>query len=242
MLEHNTQKARSTPSNLAKNRARVYHLLSLLYIRPPDKALLKTLKSWIHAVIESLRVYESLPNHMSKGLNSMYIFLEDMDDRSLEFLSVEFTRLFRGLKPSKSPLPPYESLYRGEKLVFGETTIEVYKKYRYFNLIPVDRFKGDPPDHIAFELDFMRFLCSKEGEAWNKGDRNEVLKLLNAERNFVREHLIKWIRKLCEKIKLFDATGFYKALADLTEGWIDIDHEQITTCIEAMKYGIDNLS
>jgi len=218
---------------IAKARAKVYQLLSILYIRPPDAELLKLLSDWIFSIKSSQELYKLLPKKIVNGLSKIDDYLRNIgkghDKELIAPLSVEFTRLLRGLKPSYSPPPPYESVYReNSDRVFGESTFQVYKEYRHFGLNLADRFKGEPPDHISFELNFMSHLCRKEAEAWNKGEYSEGLSLLRVERDFLEQHLIQWVSLLSKKINSEDKLGFYSAIAELTDGWISFDYEQIT--------------
>ncbi len=140
----------------------------------------------------------------------------------LTALGIEFLQLFRGLNRFHSPPPPYESVYVDRGLLYGSSTDRVAQKYRRFQL------KGqnnEPPDHIALELDFMRFLCEKEAMAWQTEKRGQDL--LKEEDAFLNEHLARWVPAFCENTRRFDTTGFYNGLAEVTEGWIYCDRRVI---------------
>jgi TorA maturation chaperone TorD len=51
---------------------------------------------------------------------------------------------------------------------------------------------------------------------------------LKVEKNFLEQHLIQWVSLLSKKINSEDKSGFYSAIAELTEGWVSFDYEQIT--------------
>ncbi len=205
-------------SVLAESRARIYRTLSIAYARPADEQLLKMLRFW--GALETEIPSAALPAIMKKGLKRLTVWLEKhgFDSAQVTALDVEYTRLFRGLNRTNSPPPPYESVYGESGLVFGPSTDLVIREYRRFQL------KGqanEPPDHIALELDFVRFLCEQEAQAWGEDEGGRGF--LEDELRFLEEHLAGWVPTLCENIRKFDTTGFYSALSEVTEGWILCD-------------------
>jgi TorA maturation chaperone TorD len=207
--------------DLAKNRAKAYGILSLVYISPPSVDVLKTLQ-----VFCNLFTGYPLPQQMRKFLMALNGFLAD-NGNSARYLthSIEFTRLFGGVSGAGA-VPSYESVY-SEGLCWGESTAKVVEEYRHFGLRVKDENEGEPPDHISLELDFMRFLCEKEADAWRNDDRKAALLFLNSEKRFLREHLSRWAADFCEGIRIQDKLGFYRCWADVTESWVEFDHEQI---------------
>ncbi len=216
---------------LARSRARLYQLLSSVYIKPPGADFLKSLSGWVASLDRSGGPTQFLSRQMRYSLEELDGFFKKIDEgfwaESVEAISVEFTRLFRGVKRQYSPPPPYESLYREDSgRVFGDLTFAVHREYRRFGLDLVDELNSEPPDHISFELDFMRLLCHQEAEAWAKDNQDEALRLQLAEREFLSQHLMTWLTELCDQIRKHDRLGLFRALADLTEGWINFDYQQ----------------
>lgn len=227
--------ATPAPLGLARSRARVYRTLSLAYARPADGPLLEQLASWSQAPRQFPE--EDLPAMMRRGLRKIRAWSDShraqpSPDR-LTVLGAEFPRLFRGLNRAQSPLPPYESVYReAAGLVFGESTAEVRQEYRRFGLDVTEGLKGEPPDHISFELEFMRLLCSQEAAARERHDQQEAARLLEAERHFLKKHLTRWVPQFCENISKFDTSGFYTGLAQVTRGWLTCDLRVIKGLME----------
>jgi len=93
-----------------------------------------------------------------------------------------------------------------------------------------ERYSREPPDHISCELDFMRFMCNKELEAWRNVNKNQAFRLLDAEKHFLEEHLMTWVTRFCENVRAYERLGFYRGWADLTEGWLSFDHQLIEYC------------
>ena len=225
---------------LAKARAKLYQLLATVYIRPPDQDFLRLLAGWVASSIKAEGPAQLLSEQMRHSLGMLDSFFKKMEENSREELertiSVEFTKLFRGVKPLYSPLPPYESVYREEAgRVFGELTFGVHQEYRRFGFELSHGFSGEPPDHISFELEFMHLLCSREAEAWANEDEDEALRLLQVEKEFLKEHLMEWVPKLCGEVRKHDRVGLFHALADLTEGWVTFDYQQHLQEVEPLS-------
>jgi len=135
-------------------------------------------------------------------------------------LAADFTDLLRGLR-STSPAPPYESFHR-EGVLVGKSTDQVLGTYRSFGVGRGEAMEGEPADHIALELDFMRHLCALEASAEGPG---EVRRLLEAQEGFLSEHLARWVDDLRDGIAAGDRTGFYTRVASLTSEWVASDLE-----------------
>jgi TorA maturation chaperone TorD len=63
----------------------------------------------------------------------------------------------------------------------------------------VDEYR-EPEDHIAVELQFMAYLCRRTIEALNDGGRlDEVKKYLEAQRDFINNHLAFVGTRACQR-------------------------------------------
>jgi TorA maturation chaperone TorD len=139
-----------------------------------------------------------------------------------ETVAVEFTELLRGIRQT-SPPPPYESLYR-EGVIQGQTTQKVIEAYHAFGVHPTETLDGEPADHISLELDFMRHLVTLEDSA---ATEEELRKILQAEDEFLGEHLCQWVAGLHERIQVQDGTGFYSSVASFTDEWVVDDRRRL---------------
>jgi len=148
----------------------------------------------------------------------------------IETLAVEFTELLRGIRQT-SPPPPYESLYR-EGVIQGETTQRVMRAYHAFGVHPEGTLEGEPADHISLELDFMRHLVTLEDKV---GSPEELQRILQAEDEFLGEHLCRWVAGLRERIEAQDGTGFYSSVASFTNGWVVDDHRRVRERLDAAE-------
>ena len=217
--------------NLAEARAKLYQLLAAVYTKSPDEDFLKLLAVWVSSSVRNEEASQLLSEPMRQSLAMLDSFFEEKSEGSWkeleEGVSVEFTRLFRAVKRRYSPLPPYESLYRGESArVFDDVTVDVLREYHRYGLELTSSLSGEPPDHISFELEFMSFLCNREVEAWDKDNEDEALGFAQAQKGFLAEHLLAWLPGFSDKIREYDQLGLFRGLADLTESWVTFDYQE----------------
>jgi len=142
---------------------------------------------------------------------------------SLGELEREFMDLF--VVPNPRYVAPYESVYRDcwvlppgpgresteqviGRLLMGESTLQVRQAYLRAGVLPQE----DLPDHIANELRFMAYLWESEADADGEGPASADLR-----QRFCREHLLRWIGPLHERVAERDRIGFYRAALEVTE-------------------------
>jgi len=119
----------------------------------------------------------------------------------------EYTEIF--LEPSLPFIPAYESIYRSEKQVMGNTTIEVRKFYENNGF----ETSTELPDHISNELEFMEFLCRKNDKEIQK--------------KFLDNHLLGWVHNFCEDLSAVaksSGSKFYLNLAEITSYFMRPEH------------------
>jgi DMSO reductase family type II enzyme chaperone len=90
---------------------------------------------------------------------------------------------------------------------------ELTRFYNYFGL-SVARGKGELPDHVSTELEFMHFLVFKELTALQRGD--DPLPYRRAQADFLERQLVSWLPALDARLAALDPPTCYAALAWLT--------------------------
>jgi len=215
-------------------------VLGTIYVQSPNEALLSDLlEEERFPSPASLRRDGVLPTRLTGGLKAIRTFANglsfDAMGKLTEALSVEYVRLFRGVKHGYGPPPPYESVYLGEGVVFGQTTSAVRREYEESGFMLAEHQAGEPPDHIGYELQFMHCVCAGEAEAWRVGHRDKAWASLNLERAFLERHLRRWVTEFCDNVRMYDRLGFYRSWADVTEGWIAFDYQLIGDYLRDIK-------
>ena len=143
------------------------------------------------------------------------------------YLNVDYAKLFVG--PFNLLAPPYGSVYlEGQRMVMGNSTVDVQNRYQKAGLDVDTKFK-DAPDHIAAELEFMHFLVFKEMEATNEGDASDFINCVLMHRSFLEDHLGAWISDFAGNIVNNAQTSFYQNLALATETFIRDDYHTVSS-------------
>lgn len=125
-------------------------------------------------------------------------------------------RLFIGVDRVLAPV--WESVYFNEnRLVFQQQTLQVRDWYARFGL-QFEKLNREPDDHIGLELIFVAHLASRCLTAMEAGNQEEVDQLLQAQKDFLAEHLLRWGPAWAKLVKQHAATDFYRGVAHLTHG------------------------
>lgn len=108
--------------------------------------------------------------------------------------------------------PPYETEY-GRRHVFGQAQDlgDIRGFYEAFGVRP--RRRGERPDHVGCELEFLGLLALKSAIAHATGDveRQEVCR--TAERRFLADHAGRWLPALAGRIAARAPGTGYAAVA-----------------------------
>jgi TorA maturation chaperone TorD len=223
----------SAKALIASQRSLVYLLLSQLFLRSPRTGFLREL-------IESLGKLDIRIQDVPPELVKIKRILEghnDIDSLSLE-LRKDYTRLFLGVKPGYSPPPPYESVYRGEKRLYGESTLKVLKFYIKWGFDPIRvlEYKG-PPDHFGVEAAFMAYLCSLEEDAWKNRNLKRAKEVIDGEVKFFNNHLYVWAPKMLKTMEGRAQTEFYKAITSLARRFLEEEKNYLETATSTSDEG-----
>ena len=218
-------------SKLAERRSKIYWFLSDFYLRKPDEKFIEELRTKI------AQIGEKVGEELEGALRKLKSALDDPNTEELSRrLSIEFTRLFRGVKKGYGPPPPYESVYRGEGRVLGEVTLEVMRAYLEAGFGLIDEYAG-PQDYIGTELRFMSFLCYKEMESWKGGKPDDGKRYLEMEIKFLNEHLFQFVARFYEKVKEEAREEFYVGVLELTKGFIEMEIKGIELILKEIAEG-----
>lgn len=188
----------------------IYAMLAALYRGDLDKVL---------KISEEVPVFKDFL--IEKGY-SRDIIKEIKQNR--EDLLEDYENLFVGLASILAP--PWESVYETEdRLLFGESELQVRRFYRNFGL---DVSKKEPADHLAFQLAFMSRLCSIEDYA----DSSKVKKNIKGQMDFLNNHLLSWTYKWYDEVAENAKTKFWRDISGIAVRWFKEDLMDLNNVIE----------
>lgn len=182
-------------------RQAIYAILAALYRGDLDKVL---------EVSNKVPVFKDFLLEENYSRN---IIEEIKNDR--EALREDYENLFFG--PAHILAAPWESVYENEdRLLFGQSELEVRKFYRSFG---VDVSEKEAADHLAFQLAFISRLCSiidyENLEAVKKNIKGQI--------DFLTKHLLSWTPKWNEDVAKNAKTKFWSDISEITVRWFSVD-------------------
>ncbi|MDP2916461.1 MAG: molecular chaperone TorD family protein [Dehalococcoidia bacterium] len=215
-----------------QKRQTIYAFLKRIY----EKELPKEFLAEMPGKLKPLNgLADALPAKSKQAVKELVQFADSISSKNLDDtvlkLAADYARLF--LSIHKVPPHPSESVYReGAMMQFYRD--EVLKTYWSFGVDKVKEFT-EPEDHIAVELGFMMFLCDKAAGALKKGDSKDAEKYIQAQKDFLENHLAKWVPKLVKDVVENARTPFYKGVAVLTQECIDMDVPATADILKQLK-------
>jgi TorA maturation chaperone TorD len=200
-----------------KDRAGLYSLLRALYTYPLTVALLEG--------VASLSVVPDSP--LAPGLRPMQDRLQTNGSITVtvEDLNTEMTRLLEG--PGLTPAPPFGSYYLDEGRLMGPSTVAVRRFYLAWNALP-DGEVNLPGDHIALEFGFLAHLAQRSAEVESS---DEIVAILTASHDFIRQHLQPWLPLFCNALAEASSDPFFVGLAGFTKAAVEIDLAWLATAV-----------
>ncbi len=198
---------------VAAGRAKTYAILAALYSAPPAEDLAALIRTG-GLVVEgggSLRaaadaLTESFRRAASDGLAEAE-------------LVAEHTRLFT----LPSGVVPHESYYADENRRIGGHVTAAVKMYYDAAAAELTGACLELPDHVGVELEFMKFLCDLEAQFWQASNEEGLRRCMDFQEGFLADHLLRWYRELCEKIRNETSLEIYRALARLTVEFLEAE-------------------
>jgi len=209
----------------ATQRSNIYGLLSLIYRTEVTEELVAHIKK-----PEFLSVLSDMGAELEDD------FLKGPEDKLIEDLAVEYTRLFLG--PGKH-ISPHESIHHdtgdGDWGQFwGRSTVEIKKFVETSGLEFKSDYKG-LPDHISVELEFMQLAAKREMQALEEKDNDGLLYCLKMEKMFIEEHLVEWVPIFCDKIISEAELSFYREIAKVTKNFMEFEKKEIEKYVSEAK-------
>jgi putative dimethyl sulfoxide reductase chaperone len=195
----------------------LFGLLGKVLYKEPDK-------KWLETLIRN-GVFKDVPfgteqNEVIQGLEILHKWTEEnrnkISDKEFSAINKDHLYLFVGV--GKPLAPVWESIYFSEsRLLFQEQTFQVREWFARYGLQIEQKYK-EPDDHIGLELGFIAHLAALALTSLEAGDNSEVENNLQAQRDFLAQHLQLWGGEWADLVIKHTGTNFYRGLAYLTKG------------------------
>lgn len=195
----------------------LFGLLGKILFAEPDKTWLESL---IYDEVFSEVPFAAEQTETMRGIELLERWAkenkEGLDTAQFKTVKDDHLNLFIWL--NKVPAPMWESVYFSEKrLLFQEQTLKIREWYARFGL-QAERINNEPDDHIGLEMSFVAHLASLAFQAAEEGDEPKLNELLQAQRDFLSDHLLRWGPAWAKLVKKHAATDFYRGIAHLIHG------------------------
>jgi TorA maturation chaperone TorD len=214
-IEHTAPTVDWTP--FLAGEALVCGLLGKLLYEYPDEAWLRSLVA--EGVFDEAPFGADQPD-TTAGLAQLQAWCQAQTDQgfkaAVDALRADYTRLFIG--PGKTDTAPWESVQlTPERLMFQTQTLDVRGWYRRFGLEAVRQYQ-EPDDHVGLELAFLAHLAGLALQAQAENNPRELERLLGAQREFLKKHVLLWVPAWCRQVQANARTDFFAGAARLLHG------------------------
>jgi len=167
--------------------------------------------------LHALRQPEMAVMLTAAGIDLQGTFWAQPDAQLLEELAVEFTALFLG---PGGHISPHESVQVEEHGGYWGDATTAVRRFITETGIEYDAGYNGIPDHISVELEFLGELARREGLAWGRGDTAAAGNCLAYQRDFLDEHLGRWVEEFCTRVVETAELSLYRDVAQVTAEFV----------------------
>lgn len=214
----------SQAASLALARSFVYRLLARAYEDPGESGWVWLGESSTQAGMQSACTL-AMPSISATGTTGRVApRWPDFQPETFESFRAEYVATFGHAARGRCPLNEIEyGDLKADPLFQPHRLADLAAFYRAFGL-EVCEDADERPDHLCFELEFMTVLTAKEAYALDRrlaGDEWAICR--DAQRQFLREHLGRWMPAFCRRLQATTTEPTLKALADFTRAFIETE-------------------
>lgn len=212
-------------TSVMQGRYATYGMLSRLYRKEMDEESLKSMLK-MRCPINTGNV------DVDRGYKLFHRYLSNAWERTLEDLARDYLRTFIGSNTTgHSAAYPNESVHTSsDRMFMQDARDEVYAIYQAAGLKSSEGWQMGE-DHIAVELEYMQVEVQRTLDALEKSDTQKASMELMRQYHFIVDHLQAWVPFLTNDMLKFAETDFYRALAYLTRGFIEVDYDFLSNIL-----------
>lgn len=190
-----------------KERANMYRLLSRIFAREADEALLEKLKNI---------KFPKACGLLGEGYEMLRSYLASCGENAPEELAVDYAgAILAAGKADGAAAIPVESLYGPEGLFMQESWEDVRAFYARHGLGKTHSDMME--DHLATELEFMAYLCENAE--------------FSEQSAFLEKHLVSWLPAFHADLEKYAATDFYKAAGKMVLGFVAMEKDLLESAL-----------
>ncbi len=204
-------------NNVNKSRTKMYQFLATLYHDEIATTLLGKMQN-----TKPLKDFKEIGNNtkfdgFKSGIEHIAATLEsETTEEIFKTLRYDYAELF--LNAGRNPVFPYASCYGTRGPVVMQTSVfQVRQAFLQAGVHKKDDYR-DLDDHIAVELEFLRYLTQEQ-----TGEQKQIL-------HFLQNHLLNWATQFCTNLKNAAKSPLYKGLALLTAEFLQ-QEEKLTEAL-----------
>jgi TorA maturation chaperone TorD len=191
-----------------------YEMLVALLRKEPSGELLQRLANGSR---ERGQAAGNLHPLLGEGWKALERFMAGTPPEQLaETVAEEYVQLFIG--PLAAAVNPYESFYlTGRLLARPLAAIRDFLK-----AVGIEKLQEypEPEDFLAFELEVMRWLISKQMAA---SDPNNEKQWIELQADFLKEHLLVWGPACAKDIERAEGAKFYRCAGKILQGFLELE-------------------
>lgn len=217
-----------------KNRELMYRFLSCIFIEEVNEEMLSGMLQMEFPVIEEPEA--NWEQDLKAGYEMLKEVLDPFREKSeaeikemLEDLAADYAKTFlaAGDAAGKAAFP-YESVYTGSDSQFGGSVqMNLNAEYAARGLTMREDMFKIMEDHIGLEMNYMAELLKEQAEAVSAGDEKKADKLSKDMKKFFRRHISNWVMLFANDIYKYTDRDFYRAIARITIGFMEMEQETI---------------
>jgi len=210
---------------LLRTRKNIYDLLGYAFYKEADKEFIDELKTYI-PVFEELA--EAIENEV---LHEGVDYLSCISQSEYPLLKKQFARIFlsTGYAAHLKTAIPQESVYRSPRQISMQDERDAVLEIYYSEGIGKNKSFTEPDDHITAEFHFMAQMSAKAEDL----DENSMFENLEVQLNFLKEHINKWVPRVCKDVFNITEINYFRAIAKLTQGFIETDTQFLEEVVSA---------
>lgn len=199
-------------------RSFAYELAHGLMGHEPTREIIEVASS--DAAFAAYGVFEAFGSERyAVSVDELEEALKKVDDVS--HMTSLYTHIFIG--PDELSAPPWESVYMSkEGLLFQQCTLDVRRAYQEEGLIP-DGYPHVADDHVALECCFMAKLGIRAHGFLDEGRWNEAVSILNVSREFLADHMARWVPQYASRMQEDANASIYGKMATWLAEFVTAD-------------------